>query len=389
MASPKSRAAVGAAAPKGSKRAAQASRQLDGLIGDTGSLLASSARPRRSQLSVLRRLFERAGKAPKHFRRERVQLVDDIAKAIDNGPPLHWRHFGCSNWRGVAELIVRHFEGMESLSAATFKAFSDPVTRRGHESGVRGMLFNRFVRNFTPLWDDLTDGAKESVERLNGSLRETAGTKSNKRLVDARGKPVHDSGLFSRDIKRGQELTIVLRRKDGELFELDSVDDVLVTSAPRKGGGEYWLLPAQVESKTPGAAGGFTTQIADAQIRFGELEVVSIKLKIEDAGRRIEIPAERLTFDLHDSTNYAVSAFAQKGRKNAFVDSFTVSEQEELGKALRNLDLEAISRLSQFRAQSTEKGGGMSFRRLDVAMDITPLIQMVRAALLAGSRPPR
>ncbi len=394
MASPKPRASVGGAASKGGQRAAQAAQQLDTEITGAGKLLAAAAQPRRQRLSVLRRLFALAGKMKIFPPHERDRLVDDIAKAITNSSSLRPQHFGCRDWRGVAGLIVQHFERMESLSARTFRAFSAAETRKGHESGLRGMLFNTFVRHFTPLWDDFTATAKESVQRLNESLRKTAGNRTNTRLVNAHGIAVQDSGAFSTTIQRGREVVIVLRKKGtkgqapDELFEEESIDDVLVTSADRKGkgGGKYWLFPVEVESKTPAAAGGFAKQIANAQVRFGEVEVVRIELTIEGRAKRVRIPADRLVFDLHDSAEYAVSLFSSARWK----DELTVSERRELTTALKKVNLEnlkIISGLSQFRVQSTDKHGGMSFRRLDLALDISHINQIIRAAILAGSRP--
>ncbi len=389
LTSPKPRASVGGAASKAGQRTTQATQQLGTQIAGAGKMLAAAIPPRRQRLSVLRRLFMLAGKMKAFPPHERNQLVDDIAKAIADSSPLRPQHFGCRDWRGLAGLMVQHFERMESLSARTFRAFSAAETRKGHESGLRGMLFNTFVRHFTPLWNDLTAAAKGSVQRLNESLRKTAGKRTNTRLVNARGVAVQDCGAFSTTIRRGREVVIVLRKKGTkgqapELFEEESIDDVLVTSADRQGGGKYWLFPVEVESKTPAAASGFGKQIANAQVRFGEVEVVRIELTIEGRAKRVTIPADSLVFDLHDSAEWAVSLFSSARWK----DELTVSERRELATALKKVNLEnlkIISGLSQFRVQSTEKHGGMSFRRLDLALDISHINQIIRAAILAGS----
>lgn len=352
-------------------------------------MLAPARRAAPERLGVLRRLFALALKRTSFPADERSRLVADIEKAVTGSPGVQPPHFGCEDWRGVAELIVRHFERIESLSARTFREFSAVQTRKGHESALRGMLFNQFVRHFKPLWKDLRSAARDSVRRLNRGLREERKPRTPSRLVNAFGEDVNDSGLFSEAIVSGQEVVIVLRKKGTkgiapeDQFRVQSVDDVLVSSAPRAGGGRYWLFPAEVESKTPGAARGFGKQIAGTQVRFGDVDVVRVEVTID--GKVVEISAGSLVFDRHDSVEYAISAFSQARLK----ESLSPAERAELATAFSELDLETIGRMSQFRGQSTDRSGGISFRRLDLAVDISPINQLIRAALLAGWRPRR
>jgi hypothetical protein len=344
--------------------------------------MATTRRALPERPGVLRRLFALALKRTNFPAAERRRLVGDIEKAVTGTPGVQPDHFGCDDWRGVAELIVRHFERIESLSARTFREFSAVQTRKGHESALRGLLFNQFVRHFKPLWKDLRSAARDSVRRLN----EESDPRAPARLVNAHGKAVRDSGPFSETILSGQEVVIVLRKKGtkGEApedqFRVQSVDDVLISSASKPGGGTYWLFPAEVESKTPGAARGFGKQIAGTQVRFGDVDVVRVEVTIN--GKVVKIPAGSLVFDRHDSVEYAISAFSQARLR----ESLSPAERAELATAFNELDLETIGRMSQFRGQSTDRSGGISFRRLDLAVDISPINQLIRAALLAGSR---
>lgn len=378
-----SRAKVGGARLKARARAVRAAKGL----ADAERLLASSARSQRERLSVLRRLHALSGKTRSFSSRERNQLVGDVAKSLESsGSALQPEHFGCKDWRELAEMMVGHFERIDSLSARNFRAFSSAETLKGHESALRGKLFNTFVRNFKPFWRDVTAAAKWSVQQLNDYLRRPAAQGKGARLVNAKGEAVLDSGAFSGDVKRGREVVIVLRKKGAkdEVFERESVDDVLVTSARSQGGGRYWLFPIEVESKAPGAARGFAEQIAGAQVRFGDSEVVRIELTVDGSAERVIIPADRLVFDLLDSPRYAVSAFSD----SRWRESLSVSERKELMAALADLDPKPVASLSEFRVQDTAKSGGLSFRRLDLALNISQINLMIRAAIRAGSTRP-
>lgn len=334
-----------------------------------------------AQFSMLRRLFLLATKRREFKQRDKNLLVEDLTKRIAAcGTIIKPKYLGYNDWRQVAARIVRHFDEIDNLKKRTFRAFSRHKSTRGHEASLRGILFNEFIREFEPLWKALEQEAKTSVGITNNVTRH----RKKGGLINARGREIYDAGRFSKKLLRGRELKICLRKvgRTGsdpkDVFYEDSVDDVLLTSAARKGGGRYWIFPIELESKAP--SGQFYKQIGEAQDRFGADAVVEIEVTVKGRKFPIKISPDELVFDLPGSTRNAVSLLTGA----AFAKDFKLREKRELTTALEEGNMEKIYQLARGGIQSTDKGMGIIFPRINLAMDVTELNKIIWAVTRGG-----
>ncbi|MBI5885721.1 MAG: hypothetical protein HZB85_03970 [Deltaproteobacteria bacterium] len=328
-------------------------------------MAANQLRKPEVKTGLLRRIFMLA-RGSGLTAAEREDLISTFVERIsESKSSLRPSDFGLKGNRELAEFFVKTFEEME-IAPRTLRAFLAGKRIKGYQSRFSGALFHMYVKNFQPLWEDFRKVALGQVKELNEL---GANPRKNLHLVNARDERV--KGLKFETLEKAEKIYII--KKDGTRVEF--IDGAMVSSSG-KGDSAYWSFLMELEVKTSSAAKEFREQIGSAQLRFIHDEVECIEMLVDGIKDPVKVSPKNIVFSPRSINRNAVSLLSEsKWAKLEKIERIGLLEAAKEGKK------EKIYEASNFRVQSTSKGMGESFIRVDLAVNSEEIWKIIRAVM--------
>lgn len=290
------------------------------------------------------------------------------------GDDFIYLHTGHSSMEAlVRELVDFHLSIGTKIRNVSNYAHIDVASNA--ISQVKGQLLHKIIENCKPLWTQLRKMGNFMVDIANSP-------EGRKNLVDAKGKSVMKllGKLKFNRVKRASNIKIKFKEAitlpDGrKIEEVQFVDNVLISHTGDVLDQDAFVhLTTALESKTVGAASGFSEQISSMLGRAGDSNVKSISMNVEGVGD-VEINPKQLVFNTMSLDQVAVTTMSKRQLE------LQKAIQSDFETAVKNGKLEKVFNMSNFKVSSTDKNGGAAFLRVELPINDRYLERVSRAVV--------